>query len=317
MVLARMHVRSFVIALGCLLVCSAGRVFAQHVTDPQVVEFDPSPDHWAVSAAGQPIVNGYDLAVYQVGASKPYDVVSLGKPVPQSNGKIEVSLLSALSKPLQPGVTYESQVTVVGPSGSSPSNWSNTFAVGGPCTYVVTASNLAFAASGGSGTINVTTGTGCVWSAGSAAAWVTIGAGGTGSGTVTFTIAANTSASSRSATINVATQSLTVTQAAASTECSFTLSSSTTAFPAAGGTGLFSVTAPVTEPGGCAWMPESTASWLRIGTGGGTGNNSKSFSVAANPSSVARTALIRVSNQSITITQAGVLSVKQSGRPKR
>ncbi len=315
--LARMHVRSFVIALGCLLVCSAGRVFAQHVLDPQVVEFDPSPDHWAVSAAGQPIVSRYDLAVYQVGASNPYNVVSLGKPVPQSNGKIEVSLLSALSKPLQPSVIYESQVTVVGPSGSSLSNWSNTFAVGGPCTYAVAASNLAFAGSGGSGTINVTTGSGCVWSAGSGAAWVTIGAGGTGSGTVTFTIAANTSASSRSAIINVATQSLKVTQAAASTACTFTLSSSTTAFPTAGGTGLFSVTAPVTAPGGCAWMPERTASWLTISTGGGTGNGSNSFSVAANPSPLPRTALIRVSNQSIIITQAGVQGVKQYGRPKR
>ncbi len=207
----RVSVHPLVMAFCCMLACSPGRAFAQTVTDPQTVEFDPSPDHGAVDANGEPIVEYYELVVMAAGI--PYQIVPLGKPTPQSDGKIRISLQAVLTIPPLPLVTHQAQVRVVGPTGSSSSNLSNPFIFSGPCTYAVAASSLAFTAAGGSGILDVTTGTGCVWSAGSAAAWVSLAAlGGTGSGSVSFAVAPNT-ASSRSATINIAGKSLAVTQA--------------------------------------------------------------------------------------------------------
>jgi hypothetical protein len=73
-----------------------------------------------------------------------------------------------------------------------------------------------FAAGGGTGTVPVTAGAGCAWTATSSATFVTIssGASGTGSGTVSFTVAANTGAA-RTATLAVAGTSFTISQSAA------------------------------------------------------------------------------------------------------
>jgi hypothetical protein len=214
--LVRVYLRPLVIALGCVLACSAGRAFAQTVTDPDLVEFDPSPDHSALDSAGRPIVDHYELAVYPLGAGTPYEVALLGKPAPQSDGKIRVYLMTTLPTPLQPLVYYDAQIVAVGPGGSSVSNVSNTFVFSGPCSYTTSPSNLSFTAAGGTGTIDVTAGVGCVWSAGSSASWLSVSpTGGTGNGRVTFTVAPTPS--SRSATINIAGQSLTVTQAGTTT----------------------------------------------------------------------------------------------------
>ena len=65
----------------------------------------------------------------------------------------------------------------------------------GYCTFVVSPTNPFFPAAGGNGSITVTTGTGCSWTA-SGTTWLTINSGsaGNGSGTVNFTVAANTGA---------------------------------------------------------------------------------------------------------------------------
>jgi hypothetical protein len=62
------------------------------------------------------------------------------------------------------------------------------------CTYSVAPQFLpTFAASGGAGSFQITTGAGCVWSASSLVPWITITNGsGTGNGTVTFNVAPNT-----------------------------------------------------------------------------------------------------------------------------
>ncbi len=85
------------------------------------------------------------------------------------------------------------------------------------CTVAAGAiSASTFAAGGGTGTVPVTAGTGCTWTATSSATFVTIssGASGTGSGTVSFTVAANTGAA-RTATLAVAGTSFTISQSAA------------------------------------------------------------------------------------------------------
>jgi hypothetical protein len=87
------------------------------------------------------------------------------------------------------------------------------------CTFTVSAANPAsFAAAGGSGTISVTTQEGCSWNAVSDSPFITIVGlpSDVGSGSVTFNVASNTSAASRTGTLSVAGQTVSVTQAGTS-----------------------------------------------------------------------------------------------------
>ena len=59
-----------------------------------------------------------------------------------------------------------------------------------PCTYSISPTRASYPASGGSGTITVTTAAGCPWDASSSSSWITItGATGIGPGTVDYTVA--------------------------------------------------------------------------------------------------------------------------------
>jgi hypothetical protein len=62
-----------------------------------------------------------------------------------------------------------------------------------PCSYSVSPSSASFTTSGGSGSITVTTQSGCAWSASSGVPWITItsGSSGTGSGTVAYSVTSN------------------------------------------------------------------------------------------------------------------------------
>ncbi len=75
--------------------------------------------------------------------------------------------------------------------------------------------SLSIAGTGASASVGVTTNAGCGWTAASNAAFVTItsGSAGTGNGTVGLSIAENTG-DARTATLTVAGQSVTITQAA-------------------------------------------------------------------------------------------------------
>ncbi|MGA9996570.1 MAG: M36 family metallopeptidase, partial [Pyrinomonadaceae bacterium] len=86
---------------------------------------------------------------------------------------------------------------------------------GGTCTFSINPTSASYAAAGGSGTVSVTAGTGCTWTAVSNATFITItgGASGSGNGTVSYSVASNTGSSSRTGTMTIAGQTFTVTQA--------------------------------------------------------------------------------------------------------
>src|SRR3954470_15771253 len=71
--------------------------YAQTVLNPNTAEFSPSADHSAVLSDGSPAVQSYQLELYLVGATSPFQVASLGKPAPQADGKIRVTLSSVLN----------------------------------------------------------------------------------------------------------------------------------------------------------------------------------------------------------------------------
>jgi hypothetical protein len=82
------------------------------------------------------------------------------------------------------------------------------------CSYVLSPSGTSYPTSGGSGTIGVSAAPGCAWNATATQFWITItsGSSGNGSGTVAYTVAAN-SGSARVGAINIAGQSVSITQA--------------------------------------------------------------------------------------------------------
>jgi hypothetical protein len=85
------------------------------------------------------------------------------------------------------------------------------------CRPVISPAGQTFTAAGGAGSVSVTTGGSCAWTAKSNAPWIVInsGASGSGSKTVTYTVAPNTVATPRTGTLTVAGQTHTVMQAGA------------------------------------------------------------------------------------------------------
>jgi hypothetical protein len=85
------------------------------------------------------------------------------------------------------------------------------------CTYTLSSSSASFAAGGGSGSVNFTTGAGCTWTVSSSATWLTVSSAksGSGSATVGFTAAANTSTSTLTANLSIGDKTFVVTEAAA------------------------------------------------------------------------------------------------------
>ena len=81
------------------------------------------------------------------------------------------------------------------------------------CTYTIDPTSADFPASGGTGSVDVTTQSGCAWTATSNDSWIhiTSGSSSTGSGTVNYSVDENTG-SARTGTMTIAGQTFTVIQ---------------------------------------------------------------------------------------------------------
>ena len=170
------------------------------------------------------------------------------------------------------------------------------------CTYSTSPTGSGPPASGWTGTINVTTQSGCAWSTSNPFGWASIvsGISGTGSGTVTYTVSPNTG-SARAGTFTIAGQTFTITQQA-STQCTYSLNSISNSFSSSGGFGNVGVL----SQSGCAWTATSGASWLTITSGAsGTGSGTLSYSVSANTSFASRSGSLAIGGQTFTVNQLG------------
>ncbi|HEY6065077.1 MAG TPA: BACON domain-containing carbohydrate-binding protein, partial [Thermoanaerobaculia bacterium] len=85
-------------------------------------------------------------------------------------------------------------------------------------TSVSTAAPSSFGASGGTGTVNVLAPSGCQWTASSNSSFITITSASSfnGNGTIFFSVAANSSSTSRSGSLTVAGQTVSISQSGAS-----------------------------------------------------------------------------------------------------
>jgi len=111
----------------------------------------------------------------------------------------------------------------------------------GACGYSLSPTSVTVGSGATSGTLTVTTTSGCAWSTTSNASWITSSSSGSGSGTVSYSVAANSGAA-RTGTLTIAGQSFTVSQQA----------------PVTSSTNLLS------NPG----FESGTAGWTQSATGG-------------------------------------------------
>lgn len=184
---------------------------------------------------------------------------------------------------------------------------------GTPCTYALNPGSQSFTSAGGTGSTQVTAGSGCAWTATSNASWLTVtgGASGTGNGTVSFSAAANGATSARSASITIADQVFTVTQSGMT--CTYGVTPLSASFDGNGGTGSIGVTVPT----GCSWTATTGANWITITSGAsGSASGSVAYSVAANAGTSSRSGTMTVAGHTVTINQAvqmAVLTAPASG----
>jgi hypothetical protein len=151
-----------------------------------------------------------------------------------------------------------------------------------PCNFSLSASSVSVGANGGTGSINVTAGSTCAWTAVANNTWITItsGTSGSGNGSANYSVTANTSTSPRTGTITVAGQTFTVSQAAAVANYTISLVASPAGSGTVSGGGTFASGSSVTVVASPA-AGYSFFNWTESGTVVST-SSSYTFAAGAN-----------------------------------
>ncbi len=302
-----MRLAPLALALAGLCALSPLPTQAQTPVNPNTVEFDPSADHSGVTPDNQPMVQRYELQIFASGASAPMSTADLGKPSPQTDGKIRVNFSTLLAGwPLGDG-TYQARVAAIGPTGTGTSDPSNTFQFSS-CSFTLGSTGQGVPSGGATGNVSVTTSSSCAWTAASAASWVTVNpASGSGSGSVGFVVTENLG-TERVATLTIGGQAFTITQAAAA-GCSYSMSPSSQSFNQGGGTGSVAVSCG----SACDWTAATAASWITLARTSARGAASLGYTVAKNTVASARAGTITIAGLSYTVNQA---AAKRPNKPK-
>ena len=177
---------------------------------------------------------------------------------------------------------------------------------GSGCSISIAPTAANVPSAGGSGSVAVTAGDGCPWTASSNASWLTVtaGANGSGSGTVQYAAAATTSVA-RSAVLTIGGQAFTVNQGSG---CAIALASSGANVPAGGAKN----TVGVTTGDGCPWTAASSVPWITISSGAsGSGTGTVAYTVDAS-SGPARSGVLTIGGQTFTVSQANGCSISLS-----
>ncbi|HEY4365066.1 MAG TPA: BACON domain-containing carbohydrate-binding protein [Bryobacteraceae bacterium] len=181
------------------------------------------------------------------------------------------------------------------------------------CTFSVsptTAQSVAY--TGGSTQFTITASpSGCSggsWAASvSTPAWMSISpSGGSAGGTATATYQANSVTNTRSGTVTIAGQNITINQAAAPATCTFSAAPSTTqSISAAGGSTLFTITASPSGCSGGSWTASvSDPTWMSVSPAGGSAAGSATATYQANSTASQRSGTVTIAGQSVTINEA-------------
>ena len=174
-----------------------------------------------------------------------------------------------------------------------------TITQGAGCSYSISPTSVSVPSTGSNGSVSVVTGSSCAWTAVSNDSWITItsGASMSGLGSTNYSVAVNPTTSSRTGTLTVAGQTVTITQGAG---CNYSVSPTSVSVPSTGSNGSVSVV----TGSSCAWTAVSNDSWITITSGASmSGLGSTNYSVAVNSTGSPRTGTLTVAGQTVTITQ--------------
>jgi YD repeat-containing protein len=188
-------------------------------------------------------------------------------------------------------------ITAVNPDPNNGVSNALPFTITQTCTFSISATSMSFPSGGGSSTVDVTTPTGCNWTAVSNDGFITVDSGspGLGNGTVNYSVAVNTGPA-RMGTMTIAAHTFTVTQ---DSGCAFNLSSTSQNFVAAGGMNSVDVTMAT----GCTWTAVSNDAFITVNSGTpGSGNGTVNYSVVAN-TGPARMGTMTIAGITFTVTQ--------------
>ncbi len=168
----------------------------------------------------------------------------------------------------------------------------------GPCTASLNPPVRNFTAAGGTGIVELVTGSGCSWTISNANPWITINSASSGTGPtfVEFTVAPYTGTVSRVGLVIIGGQNFAIIQ---DQPCGSTIDP-TSQIAAAGG-GNYSVNVAI--PSGCSWTATKTDPWITLtGATSGMGNATVTYSVAAN-NGTQRAGVIMVAGKNLAISQ--------------
>lgn len=181
---------------------------------------------------------------------------------------------------------------------------SATTSVSGPsitkCDVSVTNSAAEIPASGGSGSLLLTTERECAWSSSSKDPWISLNTtSGQGAATIGYTVLANPNGARRQGHVLVSNQTVEVNQAAAA--CQYSLAPSAADAPAA----QAEVSVALTATPSCSWNAHSNAEWIGPPVpGSGVGSATVRMMIATN-TSPARIGTVTFGDTTLRVNQAG------------
>ena len=166
------------------------------------------------------------------------------------------------------------------------------------CQTSVTTPASSVPASGGTISVSVGAARECSWTASSEASWINVSpTTGQGDSSVVATVASNSQPATRSATVVVNDQRVTISQEAA--PCRFDLNSASARVEPTGG----NVSVSVATVPGCPWSAGVGEPWIHLLTTNGSGSGTVSMTVDRNTTSAARTATVTIADRPFAITQ--------------
>lgn len=168
------------------------------------------------------------------------------------------------------------------------------------CELVLSATSRTHTENSETGSVSVTTASGCPWRVENTNAWITLTTTnyGTNTGSFGYLVAPNPSLIPRTASMFVNGQPFTVTQ----TACSYSIAPASRSHTYLAQTGTVAVTAGNV----CAWTVNNTNDWITIvSAANGLGPDTIRYAVTQNPSGDARSATFTAAGYQFTVTQSG------------
>ena len=171
-----------------------------------------------------------------------------------------------------------------------------------PASVTVAPNQWPVGASGGTTPVTLTVSPADLpWSATSSADWLVMTPSvGTGSSTVTVSALPTTSEQTRTATVTIAGEAMTVTQAPGT--ASFSVDPASWSVESLGGVRQIAVTSVLSDS---PWTARAADSWLVVSPSAGTGSGVVTLTASASVSTQARTTTVSVAGRSVSVTQAG------------